>query len=218
MKSTVADYSPEAKEQINCGAKVRALMDGTDGMREAGKTYLPKFPAETEEAYAARLAQTWLFNGFRKTVRDMAGRVFAKPVEIKAGNAKLVDWSLNIDNAGNDLSTFARRVFEDGLAAGISYIMVDAPLRQGTVTVAQAEALRPYLVHLSTQEVLGWKVTVENGKPVLSQLRLMECVQEDDPKDEFKQTEVQQVRVLDRTPGGVPVSYTHLTLPTNRVV
>jgi hypothetical protein len=205
MKSTVADYSHEAQEQIEAGAKARALMKGTDGMREAGKKYLPKFPAETEEAYQARLSQSWLFNGFRKTVRDMAGRVFAKPIEIVQADARLAEWSLNIDNAGNDLSTFSRRVFEAGLAEGITYIMADAPPRNGVVTVAQAEALRPYLVHIETKDVLGWKTAVVNGKPVLTQLRLMECVHEDKPDDEFAQVEVKQVRVLDRTEAGVQV-------------
>lgn len=205
MKSTVADRSHESQEQVDCAEKCRVLMDGTEGMREAGKKYLPKFDAESEENYRARLAQSWLFNGFRKTVRDMAGRVFAKPIEIKAGPAKLVEWSKNIDNAGNDLSTFARNVFEDGLASGISYIMADAPPRDGIVTVAQAATLRPYLVHIEAEDILGWKTAVINGSPTLTQLRLMECVYEDDPKDEFAQVEVKQVRVLDRTDAGVQV-------------
>jgi len=205
MTSTVAKYSAESQAQNAKAEKARALMAGTDGMRAAGKTYLPKFPAETEEAYEARLAQSWLFNGFRKTVRDMAGRVFAKPVELEGSNAKLDEWAANIDNAGNDLSTFARKVFEDGLAAGISYVMADAPPRQGVVTVAQAQALRPYLVHIKATDVLGWKSALVNGAPVLTQLRLMECVYEDDPKDEFAQVEAKQVRVLDRTEAGVQV-------------
>jgi hypothetical protein len=205
MKSTVATYSAESRAQVDRAAKARALMAGTDGMRAAGKVYLPKFPAESEEAYEARLAQTWLFNGFRKTVRDMAGRVFDRPVEIVSADARMAEWAANIDNAGNDLSTFARNVFEDGLAAGISYIMADAPPRAGTVTVAQAQALRPYLVHVRSTDVLGWKSALVNSAPVLTQLRLMECVYEDDPKDEFKQVETQQVRVLDRTESGVQV-------------
>ena len=205
MKSTVATRSAESQEQVSEAAKARALMDGTEGMRKAAKTYLPKFDAETETDYAARLGQSWLFNGFRKTVRDMAGRVFAKPIEIEAGPAKLVEWSANIDNAGNDLSTFARQVFEDGLAAGIAYVMVDAPPRDGVVTVAQAQTLRPYLVHLKSDDILGWKTGVHEGKPTLTQLRISECVYEDDPKDEFAQVEIDQVRVLDRLPNGVQV-------------
>lgn len=205
MTSTVANRSAESEEQVTCSAKARALMDGTEGLREAGKTYLPKFDAESETDYTARLNSSWLFNGFRKTVRDMAGRVFAKPIEIEQAPASIEEWAVNVDNAGSDLSTFARKVFEDGLAAGISYVMVDAPPRQGTVTVAQAAALRPYLVHLKATDILGWKVGTANGQPVLTQLRIMESLKEDDPKDEFAQKTVEQVRVLDRLDSGVQV-------------
>lgn len=205
MTSTVAKRSAESQAQVTGAAKVRALMAGTEGMRAAGTTYLPKFPAESEDAYKARLAQSWLFNGFRKTVRDMSGRVFDKTIELEGADARLEAIEPNIDNAGNDLSTFARKVFEDGLAAGVSYIMADAPPRSGTVTVAQAAAYRPYLVHLTTGDILGWKSEVINGAPTLVQLRIMETIREDDPEDEFAQKAVEQVRVLDRLESGVQV-------------
>ncbi len=187
----------------------RALMGGTLGMRRDREVFLPKFQAESREAYDARLAASWLFNGYRKTVRDMTGRVFAKPVELGDGASdQLRGWMMNADLMGNDLSTFARRVFEDALAGpGISYILVDAPAREGSETRAQAESmgLRPYLVQLRVEDVLGWKTAVEGNATVLAQLRIMESVTETDPADEFAQVSVDQVRVLDRTPAGVLV-------------
>lgn len=179
-------------------------MGGTTAMREAGTAYLPKFDAESANNYDARLKASWLFNGYRKTVRDMAGRVFDKPVEIAEGSDQLKDWAENIDLAGRDLSTFARDVFEDGLSgAGVSYIMVDAPPRDGVVTRAQAQAanLRPYLVHLTIEDVLGWKSEIVNNAPRLTMLRIMEEVTEPDPKDEFNEEPVKQIRVLDMPEG-----------------
>lgn len=208
MTTKVADQSGEVSEMLAKAAKGRALMGGTRKMREAGETYLPRFPAESIEAYKTRLQSSWLFNGYRKTVRDMVGRVFAKPVEIAEGPEALNDWASNIDMQGRDLSTFARSVFEDSLSGpGVSYIMVDAPRREGTVTQAQAQALnlRPYLVHLEVEDVLGWRAETVNNITVLTQFRVMECVYEADPKDEFGQVEVRQVRVLDRTDAGVRV-------------
>lgn len=206
MSDTVAKRSEVAEAQAAACAKGRALMGGTSAMRTAGKTYLPKFPMESEEAYKDRLNLSWLFNGYRKTVRDMAGRVFAKSVELGDGTpSQLAEWCDNVDLAGRDLSTFARAVFEDGLDAGISYIMVDAPPREGVVTQAQAQSqnLRPYLVHLEAEELLGWKWETRNNTPTLTQLRVVESVTEDDPKDEFAQITVQQVRVLDLIEGAV---------------
>lgn len=200
----VAKVTGAVSAMQDAAAKGRALMGGTDAMRQAGERYLPRFPIEQPEDYKARLKMSWLFNGYRKTVRDMTGRVFEKPVEVADGFAR-DDLLQNVDLQNRDLSTFARDVFEDGLQAGVSYIMVDAPPRNGTVTRAQADSmnLRPYMVHISVDDLIGWKVEIINNAPVLVQLRIMESVTEPDPKDEFAELEIEQVRVLDRLPQGV---------------
>lgn len=202
--SQVAKTTDAVAAMQAASAKGRALMGGTTAMRKAGETYLPRFPIEQPEDYKARLSMSWLFNGYRKTVRDMTGRVFEKPVEVADGFQR-DDLLANVDLQNRDLSTFARDVFEGGLQAGISFIMVDAPPRNGTVTQAQAAAqgLRPYMVHLSVDDLIGWKVETINNAPVIVQLRIMESVTEPDPKDEFAELQVQQVRVLDRLPQGV---------------
>lgn len=193
---------------VKCLEKGRALWGGTEDMRKAGEKYLPKWPNESIEGYAARLKSSWLFNGYKKAIRDMAGRVFDKPVTL-GDNApqKLSDWMANADLAGRDLSAFARDVFEDGLLAGIAYVMVDAPRRDGVLTRAQAEAqnIRPYLVHLQAEDILGWKTEVVGAATVLSQVRIMEEVTVPDPEDPWSEMEIDQVRVLDRTPTGVSV-------------
>lgn len=207
--SKVAERSKESQAMLNAAAKGRALMGGTAAMRSAGKVYLPQFEAESETAYKARLHSSWLFNGYRKTVKDMTGRVFDKPVELAEGApAQIINWSMNIDMQGRDLSTFARVVFEDAVSgSGVSYIMVDAPPRRGVVTRAQAQSMnmRPYLVHLRVEDILGWRTATVNNMAVLTQLRIMETVSEPDPADEFGTVTVDQVRVLDVEAGGVLV-------------
>lgn len=207
MSAAVAKRSNAAAKMVEATAKGRALMGGTTAMRAAGRTYLPQFPAESQDAYMERLGLSWLFNGYRKTVRDMTGRVFSKSVEVLDPPGNLETWLDNIDMQGRDLSTFARGVFEDGLQAGVSYMWVDAPRRQGVVTreVAQTQNLRPYIVHLSVEDVLGWKAETVNNVMTLTQIRIMERIEEQDPLDEFAQKTVEQVRVLDRTDAGVMV-------------
>lgn len=202
---SVAKHSPEMARMNELSANGRALMGGTRAMRAAGETYLPKFEAESSEAYRARLRSSWLFNGYRKTVKDMTGRVFDKPIEIVDGSERLKTWATNIDLAGRDLSGFARDVFEDGLDAGIAWIMVDAPAREGTVTQAQAERqnLRPFLVHLRTEDILGFRAETVGNAQTVTMLRIMEIVKEVDPKDEFAEAKIDQVRVLDIEGGRV---------------
>lgn len=209
MSDTVAKRSDASQAMVDATAKGRALMGGTDAMRKAGETHLPKFEAESDTGYKTRLNSSWLFNGYRKTVRDMAGRVFDKTAEIAEGAPEQVmEWAKNIDMAGRDLSTFAKAVFEDGLSGpGISYIMVDAPAREGEVTRAQAQRanLRPYFVHLRAEDILGWRTETVDNETRLAQLRIAETINEIDPKDEFNELEIEQVRVLDLIEGRVQV-------------
>jgi hypothetical protein len=207
MSKTVNKRSTAMAHMIEAAEKGRALMGGTDTMREAGKTYLPKFKAEQDADYKARLNSSWLFNGMRKTVKDMTGRVFTKPIEIVEGSDQLKEFATDINMQGQDLSAFASDVFKDAFVPGISYIMVDAPRRDGETTRAAAASLglRPYMVHLRVEDILGFKTEQFNNVLALSMLRIMESVTEDDPKDEFTQINVDQVRVLTREVNTVSV-------------
>ena len=206
MTDTVAEKTPAAEALIDAAQIGRALMGGTKAMRAAGRTYLPQFPAESDDAYKARLDSSFLFNGFRKTVRDMTGRVFTKSVEIEGDT--LQEEAANIDMQGQDLSAFARNVFEAALGGcGLTFIMVDAPPRPEELTKAQAAAqnMRPYLVHVPVEEVLGWKTETVGSQIRLKQWRMMETIEVDDPQDEFKTEIVKQVRVLTLVEGRVNV-------------
>jgi hypothetical protein len=207
MSKTVNKRSKAMTNMVEAAEKGRALMGGTDTMREAGKTYLPKFKAEQDADYKARLNSSWLFNGMRKTVKDMTGRVFTKPITIVDGSPRLQEFATDINMQGQDLSAFASDVFKDAFVPGISFIMVDAPRREGETTRAAAASLglRPYMVHLRVEDILGFKTEQFNNVLALSMLRIMESVTEPDPEDEFSQIDVKQVRVLTRAEGVVSV-------------
>ena len=207
MSKTVSIRSGEVAAMVAASEKGRALMGRTKAMRAAGTKYLPKFTAELQTDYDARLASSWLFNGYRKAVLDMTGRVFSKPVEITEGPSQLIQWAENIDMAGRDLSVFLREVFKDGFQSGVSFIMVDAPRIDSVTTRQQAidQGLRPFMSHLRVEDILGWKTKTYGNVLSLSQLRIMESVRVQDPIDEFNHTEIQQVRVLDRQEAGVLV-------------
>lgn len=178
----------------------RALMGGTEAMRAAGKKFLPMEPAESQGAYDARLARTFLFNGFGETVKDLVGRVFA--TEIKLGTdipADIVTWAKNADMAGRDLNVFAKDTFQDALVNGISYILTDmAPAPGKELTKAEAVALnrRPWLVNIRAAQVLGWKAKNINGAETLMQFRFRDDQSEDD--GDFGDREVPQVKAFIR--------------------
>ena len=133
---------------------VRTVYGGTAAMRGVGRKYLPQEEGESEIAYTRRLERTVLFNATRKTVQDMAGRVFAKEIQLEGGSAKFAEWSENIDGQGRHINTFAGMIFQDALLSGVAYIVADTPAQ--TEGATRANEGKPYLVHLTVEDVIGW--------------------------------------------------------------
>lgn len=178
-------------------AKIRTLVDGTQSMRDAGETYLPKYTGEEKEGWETRRDASTLFNGTGKTINDMAARVFEKPTVLSDDSnedAKL--WSANIDLEGRDLNAFAKDVFIAGLEAGIHYLFVDSPPKGSSETKADQIAMnaRPYIKEIKPEDFLGWSTTTINNATVLSQTRVMERVEM--PDGEFSSKTIEQVRVI----------------------
>jgi len=203
---TVEKQSGEVTAMLQAASPVVDIAKGGDHMRGLGKQRLPQFPLESDDDYKARCKSSWLFDGVGKAIDDMTGKVFEKPVALMEGNGKLSDWASDIDKEGRDLSNFARDVFESAIKMGLSFIMVDAPVRPDLVTVAQAETqgLRPSMAHVALVDVLGWKWVSTNNGPTLMQFRIMESVAKPD-RSEFSDEKIPQIRVLDLVEGRVNV-------------
>lgn len=176
-----------------------ALLGGTDAMRSAGQAYLPKWPAEDEKSYEERLKTAVLFPAYQRTVATLTGKPFSKPVTIGEDvPEELKGYCENIDLEGRNLHTFASDVLERALGLGMSFVLVDFPVRpDGVRTQAdeQKAGLRPYAVHIHPRQVLGWKQRKHGGQWSLAQFRFMEAIEEDDGA--YAAREVEQVRVLE---------------------
>jgi hypothetical protein len=201
MTTTVRDQSAAVQAMAENWPIVDALLGGTPAMRKAGKTYLPQWPGESDEAYKARKDTATLFPAFPRTVEVLAGKPFSKPVTLTDDvPARIKDWcDTDIDLQGRNLHAFAASLSEEALSHGITGILVDYPKATGVRTKAEENAagIRPYWVHIHAGNILGWRSRRINGAEVFTQLRLLEQVIEDD--GEFGEKMVEQVRVL--TPG-----------------
>lgn len=178
--------------------KARTLMKGQRALKAAGTKYLPKYEAESDKAYQNRKTSSYLYGGYEKVLKDLTGRVFEKPTMVSEDSDPVfIEWAADIDLTGRDLSMFSKTLFEEGLASGIEYILVDAPELTNNETVARTarENLRPYLVHLSPENVLGWQAERLNNKYQITQFRFMQTV--DKKLDEFKTESIEQIRVHD---------------------
>lgn len=188
-----------------------ALLGGTKAMRAAKEKFLPREPAESVAAYDVRLGRSFLFPGYAKTVTDMAGKIFARPIGVGDDVPAQIKSALeNVDFAGRNLDVFAHEVAKDAIHAGISYLLVEmdrAPVdgEGAPVTLSRAQAKlmqrRPWAVHIKSSQVLGWRSEIVSGIERLTQFRFAEVVTEDD--GDFGEKIVPQVRVFSRESGAV---------------
>lgn len=204
--SDVANQSKAVAAMAVNWPMIASLLGGTTAMRSAGEKLLPKWPNEDAEAYKARLATATLFPAFARTIEVLTGKPFSKPLTFGADvPTQIQAWCEDVDLQGRNLHAFAAGVCEEAMGYGLSGILVDYPTttdKDGkalypTVDAERKAGVRPYFVQIRPQQILGWRSARVNGAEVLTQLRLLETVAEDD--GEFGENEIEQVRVL--TPG-----------------
>jgi len=199
----VSTPNDEQKAMVDDAAAPRTLMGGTRAMRLAGELYLPREEAETAVGYSNRLHRSTLFNAFAKTVADMTGKVFTKPIVLKDNvPSQIAAYAENIDLTGRHINVFAHDVFADGMVTGVGYILTDMPppvTRPDGLPATRADEaaakIRPYLIYVPMERLIGWQSTTMDGAEVLKQVRIFECVSE--PDGEFNEKKVEQIRVLE---------------------
>lgn len=201
MSTSVNLSSKLHEQQIEDWTLANDLLGGSKSMREAGERYAPKNEAESDSAYKARLARTFLYGVYENTVDSMAGLPFQKPVSIAEGAPQtFIDHSNDIDQQGRSLTSFANDLVRQVVAKGITYIFVDHPSAEPTGTRSKQEetelGLRPYWVHVYPENLLEVDYSFSSGAIVINKIRIREFIEEADKGDPFKKNEVEQVRVV----------------------
>jgi len=191
--------------------KVQTVLDGTDAMRQAGTAYLPQHEGESDKAYKERLQRATLLNMTRITLETLVGMPFGEPIlftEVPGQVESLLD---NVDLVGSDVHVFCREWFSDGVAKAYSHVFVDYPRTSSTRedgaprTLADdaAEGVRPYWIHIRPEELLFADADMVDGREVLREVRILECVTE---RDGFAEVPVQQIKQVVADPAGCQVT------------
>lgn len=180
-------------------ALMNALLGGTEAMVEAGQSLLPKHQEESDQSWQRRLEGATLLNMTELTLDMLAGKPFADPVHLgEDAPAQHEEWAEDVDLQGNNIDVFARRWFRDGLAKGMSHVLIDMPRRvEGEVrTLAddKAESVRPYLVHVPAESVIFMSGTMVNGREVLDHVRISEV---ETTRVGWAEVSVERIRVLE---------------------
>lgn len=209
---------------------VKDLMSGQTAMRSAGERYIKRVAGEPEAKWRCRVDGATLLNAYERTLAYLSGQVFSRDVAMeKEGQEKAAEFAAlmeNIDGEGNNLTTWAKRFFHRSLNDGFGLILVDSesvPTRPGPngtreyqsrddagnetweplhAKASAALGLRPKLVHVPAENILGWRYEVQGGKKRLTLLRILETYTEPAEWDAGDKTRL-QVRVL--RPGGFEI-------------
>lgn len=199
MTLRVHEPSPEVTAMAVDWAVCEALMGGTKAMRAAGETLMPRWPAEDQQAWAARLKVATLFPAYRRTVGVMSGKPFSKALtfsdDVPARIRELCD---DVDLQGRNLHAFSADAFMRTIGYGWAGIHVDYPKADGVTNLAEERAMgaRPYFRLIRHSQILGWKLSGEGAAVRLTQLRLAE-VQEVSDGGRFGVKCIRRVRVLE---------------------
>lgn len=162
--------------------KIDAIIEGIEGMRNAGGAYLPRFNDESDSEYQARLKMTKMTNVFRDIVEDLSSKPFQEEAKICEDDGQpvppeLEEFEENVDGSGNNLSAFANDVFFNGIAGAVDWIMIDYPKRDPNIrTVAEMKAagMRPSWSRVLGRNVLCAKSIKVNGAETLTYIKIYE--------------------------------------------
>ena len=204
-KNPVAEPSKQWTYQQGTWQLVDTLWGGTPSMRDAATVYLPQEPAEPESAYQNRLARSVLTPIYPDTIKKLMGKILKQPVVLEDdAPASVVRYMDDIDAAGTDINEWTKQIGFAALNHGVTFILVDSPNvqmmeneREEPVSRADALAgtMRPYAVHVKSEQIIGWKTRVHNGQVILTQLRILMSTEEDSAEDEFTQVFVDRIHV-----------------------
>lgn len=178
------------------------VLGGTETMRDAGETRLPKHALESAQNYRERQGVAVLLNMTEATLNSLSGRPFSEDIRINddvpEAMAVILD---NVDLEGNNLGVFLRAWFREGVAKAFAHVLVDfprpAPRGDGlprTVADDQAEGLRPYWVLVNPEHVISARSEMVQGREVLQHVRILETYV---APNGFAEVAKQRIRVLE---------------------
>jgi hypothetical protein len=183
-------------------ADIRA---GWRAIKAKGQQYLTKHETESDEAYKARLEQTPWRPEFVDALRNLCAKPFTKEVTLQGDvPSDIKDIAEDIDGQGNNLHSFSRELFTNGVANGLAVVYVTYPKTDAARTIAdeKASGVRPYWVEIDARNVLALYTKKVNGRDVVQHIRIYEC---EVRQDKYAEIVSERVRVIEIGPAGTPV-------------
>lgn len=186
--------------------KCRALMGGTDEIREGAELYLPRLVDESDEAYEFRLKLCAVFNGFKRTVKACVGLLLEKNPQLGEDMPPRLQqlWE-DVDQAGTHGDVYTKQIAEDAMIDGHAGTLVDYPHIANPEKVSaddeQRMQLRAFWVRYKAEDIIKLVYAKVSGVKVIALLVLRETSEE--VAGRFGVRTVTRYRVFRRTDAGI---------------
>jgi len=187
-------------------AMISTLLGGTESMRLAGEVYLPRHEEESTKNYDRRIQQATLFNMLELTLDALVGKPFSDLIKFKEGSPEeIVDLAEDIDLQSNNLTTFGRQWFREGLAKGFAHVFIDMPTmteeesENRTRADDNKENRRPFWQLVTPENLIFASSEVIEGVEVLTHIRIQEF---ETIRVGFAEIVKERIRVVERVEDG----------------
>lgn len=171
--------SDDIADMVEYWDQTDAIVDGIKAMRLGGETFLPKFGEEEADEYEFRLSLTKMTNVYRDIIESLSAKPFEREVLVLGDNVPQVitDFVLDVDGAGNNLTSFTNSVFFNGINSAIDWIYVDFPKKERefrNLAEYKSAGFRPYWSRVWARNIIRAESKMINGVETLTFIRVFE--------------------------------------------
>ena len=194
---------PEYENALPDWRRNRDVVEGERAVKAAG--YLPRLAKQSDSEYAAMKDRAYFFPATSRTLDGLTGLIFRKDPQAELP-AAIKAYTDDINLQGQSIAEFAQKITDDIMQAPHGGILVEYPRTDGAELVkaaAEAMGLRPYATFYPAEKVINWRTSRVSNRMVITEVRLLESVEEADPKDPWGRVTVEQIRVLALNEAGV---------------
>ena len=172
----ITSVHPAYKANLERWTRCRDSYEGSDAIKSAGETYLPKLSGQDAIAYGAYVKRALYYGAVGRSIDGFVGAIVRKPPGIKLPT-KMGIFEKDTTASGIGLTEFIKKLSCEDLLAGRVCILIDF----------DETASRAYLAAYSAESITNWG---ENF------IVLKEAAFVQDATDRFAQKEIEQYREL----------------------
>lgn len=178
-------------------SKIETVLEGDDGIKAAGKIYLPQLNGQTAKEYAAYKERGVFFNAYSRTVQGLTGAIVRKDPVINT-DKRVGDLLPRVGVNNESIQEASRNIVQNIIQFGYYGILVD-------MAEEGAANAKPYFAFYPPQTILNYKTIQTGDEQKLVKLCLLEKRETSSPDNPYETLVVDQIRDMEIVEGVLTV-------------